>query len=109
MLARYRHLCWLFNILVSLDQLLNTVTYIVPMPQGTRLGSGDPDETFSHWWAHLAGQGVGWAQALCTILDWIHPGHSPNALVADAEGFNTPDKMAERARKGLPVVVSGLR
>lgn len=79
------------------------------MPQKSRLGSGDPDETLSHWWAAEAANGVKWAMKLNDMLDWIDPGHAPNALRADIEGFNTPEKMAERAKKGLTVIISGLR
>ena len=79
------------------------------MPGKTSLGSGDPDETLSHWWAHLAHEGTGWATTLNNILDRIDPGHAPEALIADAEGFNTPTKMSERAGKGVRIIISGIR
>ena len=79
------------------------------MPQKTSLGSGDPDQTLSHWFAHLDHKGIRWAGKLNKALDTIDPGHAPEALIADTEGFNTPTKMSARAKLGVRINISGIR
>ncbi|WP_412470543.1 MULTISPECIES: hypothetical protein [unclassified Halobacteriovorax] len=75
-----------WNVLISLDQLGNTI-----------LG-GDPDETISsragknrhrwHW------------NALATVLDWIDPNHTEKAI-EDDEGKNAVFAAADAGRSGL--------
>lgn len=73
-----RLISWLkrgaFNVLVSLDQLGNTIA------------GGDPDETISS----RAGKNNGkarWATWLCKLLNFLDPGHCDKAIEPD-EGKN---------------------
>ena len=62
------------NVLVSLDQLGNTIF------------GGDPDETISS----RCGKNNGvkwWATTMCKFLNWIDPGHCKEAIEPD-EGKN---------------------
>jgi len=59
---------WLLNILVSIDQFVNTV-----------LG-GDPDETISS----RAAKSKAWpACVLCRVLDWLDKGHCRRSIEPD--------------------------
>jgi hypothetical protein len=51
------------NLLISLDQLLNTVT------------GGDPDQTVSLRAAQARAKGERWGCVLCKVLDWFDPDH----------------------------------
>ena len=73
---------WLLNILISIDQLGNTV-----------LG-GDPDETISSRLGKLNvkhGGKIPWRRPVSRIIDWgldkIDPNHSVDAIESD-EGKN---------------------
>lgn len=54
---------YLWNFLVSIDQLLNTI-----------LG-GDPDETVSSRAAKARDSGKKWGKVVCSVLDRIDPEH----------------------------------
>lgn len=60
---------YLFNVLVALDQLLNTLT------------GGDPDETISSRTAKRRYQ-PGW-RVLANILEYLDPGHLDRTLERD--------------------------
>jgi hypothetical protein len=69
---------YLLNILISIDQLGNTV-----------LG-GDPDETISSRLGKIKighGGRIPWYRPLCKVIDWglelIDPGHSVDAIEGD--------------------------
>lgn len=62
---------WLWNILVSLDQMLNTLL------------RGDPDETVSSRAAKARQRGRRWGCVLCRCLDWLDPGHCAGAVELD--------------------------
>ena len=62
---------YLWNLLVSLDQFINTA-----------LG-GFPDETISSRAAKSRKRGKRWACILCRILDWIDPGHCEKNIEPD--------------------------
>ena len=73
---------WLLNILISIDQLGNTIT------------GGDPDETISSRLGKMKvkhGGRIPWYRPLSKVVDWgldkIDPGHSIDAIEAD-EGEN---------------------
>lgn len=51
------------NILISLDQLLNTVT------------GGDPDQTVSLRAALARKRGEKWGCIVCKVLGWFDPNH----------------------------------
>ncbi len=104
------------NIATALDQMANVLLW----PTG--LGSGDPDQTLSHYWATLSAKGVRWARAACLVLTWVEGmirkgagldpkknGHCYSALVADVEGYNTPEKQDARVKAGQPRIISCLR
>ena len=61
---------YLFNALVSLDQLANTLT------------GGDPDETISSRCGKLR-EKCKFCRLLCGVLDWIDPGHTDRAIEKD--------------------------
>lgn len=65
---------WAWNILVSLDQLVNTI-----------LG-GDPDETVSSRAAKAAAAGRPWGCILCRLLDKLDPGHCARVVEMDEGG-----------------------
>lgn len=66
---------YLWNLLVSLDQTLNTA-----------LG-GHPDETISSRAAKSRKRGKRWACILCGLLDKLDPNHCEKNIEAD-EGFH---------------------
>jgi hypothetical protein len=66
---------YLFRILVSIDQLGNTI-----------LG-GDEDETLSSRFGKAKRQGKWWGQFNCWWLDKLDPGHCEDAIESD-EGKN---------------------
>lgn len=66
---------WVWNLLVSIDQLGNTL-----------LG-GDPDETISSRSAKAAQAGYWWGRLVCHILSWFDPDHCTKSLEPD-EGEN---------------------
>ena len=59
---------WLFNILIGIDQLGNT------------LAGGDPDETISSRAGKAKKEGKTWAKVLCVALDWVDPGHCDDSV-----------------------------
>ena len=59
---------WLFNILIGIDQLGNT------------LAGGDPDETISSRAGKAKKKGRVWAKVLCVALDWVDPGHCDDSV-----------------------------
>jgi hypothetical protein len=66
---------YFWNILIALDQLLNT------------LFLGDPDETISSRAGKYAAQRRGWFPcALCRLLDKIDPHHCAKSIEADEGG-----------------------
>jgi hypothetical protein len=78
---------WFLNILLSLDQLGNTL-----------LG-GDPDETISSRLGKLKrrhGGTIPWTRPLSKIVDWglekIDPGHSTDSIEEDEGGDAVIDK-----------------
>jgi hypothetical protein len=80
---------WVFNVLVSIDQLGNT------------LAGGDPDETISSRTAKACLQGKTWGRVGCAILDWFDPGHCQYSLEPD-EGGKALYVKRTRARSGPP-------
>jgi len=66
---------WIFNTLVSLDQLGNTLT------------GGDPDETISSRSAKANLEGKTWGIWMCKFLDIFDKGHCQSSLEPD-EGKN---------------------
>lgn len=68
---------YLWNLLLSLDQLLNTIM------------GGDPDETISSRAAKLSRKGERWACILCKILHKLDPDHCEKNIETD-EGHPTP-------------------
>lgn len=62
---------WLHNLLISLDQLANTIA------------GGDPDETISSRAAKAQSKGLRWGCLLCRLLDKIDPRHCANNIEAD--------------------------
>jgi len=62
---------YLWNLLVSLDQLVNTLT------------GGDPDETLSSRAAKAKARGAWWGNTLCKVLDVPDPGHCEAAKEPD--------------------------
>lgn len=62
---------YLWRVVVSLDQLINTLT------------GGDPDETISSRAAKAAARGRPWGCVLCGLLDRIDPGHCARSVEAD--------------------------
>jgi hypothetical protein len=62
-----------FNVLVALDQLVNTIF------------GGDPDETISSRAGKLNGTRL-WATYLCKFLNWLDPGHCVYAIEKDEGG-----------------------
>lgn len=67
---------WIWNLLVSLDQLGNTLT------------GGDPDETISSRSAKAKRRGYRWGRVLCLALNWFDPGHCEKSI-EDDEGKNS--------------------
>lgn len=67
---------WLFNVLVSLDQLGNTLT------------GGDPDETISSRSAKANLAGKWWGICMCKFLDIFDSGHCQESIESD-EGKNS--------------------
>lgn len=65
------------RVLVSVDQLLNTVAL------------GDEDETISSRAAKASRQGSAWGCVLCKALNFFDPGHCENNIEAD-EGQKLP-------------------
>ena len=70
---------WIFNLLVSLDQL------------GNSLLGGDPDETVSSRSAKAQVRGALWGRAMCRTLDVFDKGHCARSIEAD-EGRNASFK-----------------
>jgi hypothetical protein len=62
---------YLWNLLVSLDQLLNTATW------------GDPDETVSSRAAKAARKGERWGCVLCRLLHKLDPNHCEKNIELD--------------------------
>ena len=63
-------LCYIHNLLVALDQLLNAIL------------AGDPDETLSgraHRLQHIKGWGC-----FASVLNWVDPGHTHRATIPSA-------------------------
>lgn len=67
---------YLWNILITLDQNLNTLT------------GGDPDETLSSRWAKKARQGDWLSCQLCRVLSWFDKDHCERTIELD-EGKNS--------------------
>lgn len=65
---------YLFNVLVAIDQLVNT------------LAGGDPDETISSRAAKRRAS-CRFCRALCRLLDRVDPGHCNKSIEPD-EGRN---------------------
>lgn len=61
---------YLMNLLILLDQALNT------------LAAGSPNETISERAAKARNAGRKWGCVLCRFLNWINPGHCDNALTS---------------------------
>jgi len=66
---------WSLNVLISLDQLLNTIFL------------GAPDETISSRAGKARARGDWWGCYLCLVLDWIDPRHCETSR-EDDEGSN---------------------
>ena len=66
---------WSLNVLISLDQLLNTIFL------------GAPDETISSRAGKARARGSWWGCYLCLFLDWIDPRHCETSR-EDDEGSN---------------------
>ena len=64
---------WVWNILIAIDQL------------GNSLIGGDPDETISSRAGKAKKKGRRWAKVLCWALDRIDPGHC-GAVIDETEG-----------------------
>lgn len=62
---------YLLNLVVWLDQGLNTLT------------GGDPDETVSSRAAKSARRGHRWGCVLCRAIDWIDRGHCERVIETD--------------------------
>lgn len=62
---------YLWNLLVSLDQLLNT------------LAKGNPDETVSSRAAKAARKGERWGCVLCSLLDRLDKDHCEKSIELD--------------------------
>jgi hypothetical protein len=62
---------YLWNLLVSLDQFVNTVA------------GGDPDETISSRAAKAEAEGKRWGCILCGLLDKIQKDHCKRSLEPD--------------------------
>jgi hypothetical protein len=62
---------YLWNLLVSLDQFVNTVA------------GGDPDETISSRAAKADAEGKRWGCILCGLLDKIQKDHCQRSLEPD--------------------------
>ena len=58
---------WVWNVLVSVDQFVNTLT------------GGDPDETLSGRSRRAKEHGRWWGRVMCRLLNWIDPGHCDRA------------------------------
>ncbi len=78
---------WIFNILIALDQLLNTIFW------------GDPDETISSRAAKARLEGACWGCFLCKMLDLIDKKHCEDALEHD-EGKNSVMAIYKRNQEG---------
>ena len=85
-------LFWLKNILLWLDQGLNTLLL------------GDPDETLSRRAGRARAKGQAWGCYLCKVLDWIDPRHCAKSIDGDDEheGRNSVPQMVARWSVGLP-------
>ena len=64
---------YLWNILISLDQLVNTLTF------------GNPDETLSSRWGKGARRECKFCTLMCKILDPIDPKHCANSIEEDED------------------------
>jgi hypothetical protein len=63
---------YLFNILIAIDQLGNTLFF------------GDPDETISSRVGKYAARGRGWFPCqLCKLLNWVQKDHCKNSIELD--------------------------
>jgi len=85
-------LFWLKNILLWLDQGLNTLLL------------GDPDETLSRRAGRARAKGKQWGCLLCKVLDWVDPRHCQKSIEGDDEyeGKNSVSQMVARWQLGLP-------
>lgn len=61
---------YIMNILILLDQALNTIA------------AGSPNETISERAAKARNAGRKWGCVLCRLLDLVNPGHCDNALTS---------------------------
>lgn len=61
---------YLMNLLILLDQALNTIA------------AGSPNETISERAARARNAGREWGCVLCRFLDWINPNHCDKALTS---------------------------
>jgi len=77
---------YLLNILVAIDQLLNT------------LMGGDPDETISSRAAKAALAGQRWGCVLCRWLDRLDAGHCARNIEWD-EGLSPPPTRPKNAAR----------
>ena len=84
---------WLWNILIGLDQLGNTLI------------GGAPDETISARAGRYQGKVWYWTW-LSKVLNWIEPGHTANAIQAEKEkrqqdpSYRAGDPPVSKAPKG---------
>lgn len=62
---------WIWNILISIDQLGNT------------LAGGDPDETISSRSGKAKRDGKLWGRLMCRFLNVFDPGHCEGAIESD--------------------------
>lgn len=62
---------WFWNVLISVDQLGNT------------LAGGDPDETISSRAGKAKQEGKRWGCVLCRILNWFDRGHCDKSIEPD--------------------------
>jgi len=85
-------LFWLKNIVLWLDQGLNTLLM------------GDPDETLSRRAGRARAKGEAWGCYLCKILDKIDTRHCAKSIEGDDrdEGRNSVPQMLARWSLGLP-------
>lgn len=65
---------YLWNLLISLDQLANTVM------------GGSPDETISSRAGKAMREGRRWGCILCQLLNWIEPDHCAKSIEPDEGG-----------------------
>jgi hypothetical protein len=64
-------MAYLWNLLVSLDQFINTFLL------------GDPDETISSRAAKAQLKGKRWGCVLCRLLDYVQKGHCLKSIETD--------------------------